>query len=440
MKIKLKIIYLNFIYIVFIITIIFCISNVFVKNAKNNIFYINNSILCVKTNLLSLTDLNIPNIKIYCNNEVYNLQDFEVSKLTKKQKVDFNKDFEYKRKNMLFAYNNGFTKKESVEYAYPQVKAFLNVIKNKHCYTPENAKTKSISNTGNIKIINSKKGVYLDENVFFKDFFYIINTKSRKNNINLRFVQKDPEINDKYIENSIFLRGCHATYYQTSSVSRKNNIKQALKSLDGIVIEPNQVVSFNNITGLRNENNGYMKAKTIRNGSYYEEFGGGVCQVSSTLYNAALKADLQILEVHPHSLPVSYVQPCFDAMVNSGSSDLIIKNNLSYPVTIATSSKNDVCLVNIYGEYKDYDIICRGEKTEEINKYEKEIIYDYKEVGLDKPINKGETKIISLGNLVINLLGFQDIIKMGFCLRQKRLEKTYINQLKRLFYKGRIMI
>ena len=212
----------------------------------------------------------------------------------------------------------------------------------------------------------------------------------------------------------IFLRGSFKTSFYNSSESRKNNIKTALKSLDGVIIEPGEIFSFNNTTGERNKENGYQKAKTIKNGSFYEEFGGGVCQVSSTLYNAFLLSDVEIIEVHPHSLPVSYVEPCFDAMVNMGSSDLRIKNNTKEPIIIACSDKNDECLINVYGLRNDFEIKKVSKKTGDILDFETEIIRDYRLVGLDKPMNKGESKVISNGKPGYKAIGYLEYYKDDF--------------------------
>ena len=95
-----------------------------------------------------------------------------------------------------------------------------------------------------------------------------------------------------------------------------------------------------------------------------DAYGGGVCQVSTTLYNAALLANLEIEEVHSHSLKVGYIEPAFDAMVNSGSSDLKIKNNTDMPIIIATSYNDDECLIRIYGMKNKYYIERKYEFSE----------------------------------------------------------------------------
>ncbi|MDD4111265.1 MAG: VanW family protein, partial [Clostridia bacterium] len=83
---------------------------------------------------------------------------------------------------------------------------------------------------------------------------------------------------------------------------------------------------------------------------YVEGFGGGVCQSSTTLYNALILSDIEILEAHSHSLPISYVPLAFDAMVSEGYADLKFKNNLDNPIFIKTWGDNEKVYVNIYGE------------------------------------------------------------------------------------------
>ena len=126
---------------------------------------------------------------------------------------------------------------------------------------------------------------------------------------------------------SFCLRSSFFTTFYSSKEERVNNIEIASKSIDGIMIESGGEFSFNKVVGERSEKRGYKKAVAIIKGEFTESVGGGVCQVSSTLYNAVILADLKIVEYHPHSLPVSYVAPSFDAMVSWGYADLRFENN-----------------------------------------------------------------------------------------------------------------
>lgn len=146
------------------------------------------------------------------------------------------------------------------------------------------------------------------------------------------------------------LRSSFSTSYASSQSGRKNNIKISMNDFNGMIIEPGKEVSFNDVTGYKTPEKGYQKAKIILNGVYVDDYGGGACQASTTLYNALLLADVEILEVNPHSLPVSYVPLAFDAMVSEGYSDLKFKNNLNYPLYIKTWCDQEKAYVKIYGE------------------------------------------------------------------------------------------
>ena len=139
-----------------------------------------------------------------------------------------------------------------------------------------------------------------------------------------------------------------STYYGDSSEGRKHNIALAAKFIDGTVVIPEEEFSFNDTVGARTEARGFRTAYIINDGEFVEGVGGGVCQVSSTLNNCALLADLYITCVHPHSLPVSYVAPSFDAMVSSGS-DLRFANTLSAPVTLRMTADGKYLRAEIYG-------------------------------------------------------------------------------------------
>lgn len=138
------------------------------------------------------------------------------------------------------------------------------------------------------------------------------------------------------------------TYYGDSGDNRKHNVKVAVEKIDGFTLAPEEEFSFNDVVGSRTEENGFKTAYIIKDGEFVEGIGGGVCQVSSTLYNAVLLADLTITRVQAHSLPVGYVAPSFDAMVSSGS-DFRFVNTLSAPITIKMTADGKYVRCNIYG-------------------------------------------------------------------------------------------
>ena len=181
----------------------------------------------------------------------------------------------------------------------------------------------------------------------------IINDKllhSKVIDVDIPMIEVKPQILKIDLEKTITKRGSFSTNYAKSSEDRKHNVKHALESFNGMMIEPNQEISFNATTGSRTAENGYKKANIILNGVYVEGTGGGVCQASTTLYNALLNADLEILEVNKHTLPASYVWLAFDAMVSEGYSDLKFKNNTDANIYIKTYADDENVYVDIYGK------------------------------------------------------------------------------------------
>ena len=145
----------------------------------------------------------------------------------------------------------------------------------------------------------------------------------------------------------------YTTYYDQSDKGRSRNIAIAASLISGVTLQAYGELSFNGVVGKRTEEAGFKQAKIIVNGEYVSGVGGGVCQVSTTLYNAALKAGLQVIEYHPHSLRVGYVAPSRDAMVST-SSDLKIFNPHSFPVYLAIEVFDGGIRALFYGKNEGY--------------------------------------------------------------------------------------
>jgi vancomycin resistance protein YoaR len=120
--------------------------------------------------------------------------------------------------------------------------------------------------------------------------------------------------------------------------------------INGTCLGAGEEFSFNGTVGERTAQNGFMPAKVIIKGKYEEGVGGGVCQVSTTLYNAALLAGLRITEYHPHSLAVGYVPPSRDAMVSWGACDMKFVNRSNQPCYIRMNATKGVITCRIYGK------------------------------------------------------------------------------------------
>lgn len=351
--------------------ILFLFLGIVCFNSKNYFCYAN-------------SELNYEYIINY-NNKKYQFNSNEIKlNLTKIQRENYHN---LKSLNKLYGIN--FSKEECLDYVFPEISKIIEklskIVNINECSDQVRVK----ENSCELEYIYGLSGKCINRLKFYEDCFEQIQNK--KINISLETIDYKHGEDIKKIFTS---KGCFSTNYSTSSLERKNNIKVALKSLDGIVIDEGEIFSFNEITGKRNEENGYMQAKIIKNGTFALGFGGGVCQVSTTLYNACLLSDLEIIEATPHSLPVSYVEPSFDAMVSFGVSDLKVRNNSGGKIIITTCSDNDICKIKIFGLKNKYKITRQSEKIKVISAEPDEIETDYEKYG-DFNLEIGEEKRLS---------------------------------------------
>ncbi|MGN0168367.1 MAG: VanW family protein [Acetatifactor sp.] len=165
--------------------------------------------------------------------------------------------------------------------------------------------------------------------------------------------------------------GTFTTSYSTSGPSRSANVENGCRLIDGITLYPGEEFStYENVSPF-SEKNGYYMAGSYLNGKVVDSLGGGICQVSTTLYNAVLKAELDVTERHNHSMIVSYVDPSADAAIaESSGKDFRFVNNLDYPIYIEGYTKDKKITFNIYGrETRDtgYSVRYESEVLEVIN-------------------------------------------------------------------------
>lgn len=151
--------------------------------------------------------------------------------------------------------------------------------------------------------------------------------------------------------NSLYtIAGNCTTSTKGSSTNRINNIVVASSRLNGLVIQPGQAVSVSTLFLPRTMENGYQKAGTYYQGKVIQGTGGGICQVSSTVYNAVMNAGLLVIMRYPHSMPVSYLPLGMDAAISAGSKDLIFLNPYDTPILMQTITENNLLTVNVYVE------------------------------------------------------------------------------------------
>lgn len=164
--------------------------------------------------------------------------------------------------------------------------------------------------------------------------------------------------------------GTFTTRYDASNKNRSNNISLSSNKINGTVIMPGETFSYNQTVGKRTIDAGFKEAGAYAGGKVIQEVGGGICQVSSTLYNAVLYANLEIVDRSNHYFQTSYVDAGRDATVSWGTVDFKFKNNRQYPIKIEAVSKNGVSKISIKGikEEKEYEVVIQSEVTSIIQK------------------------------------------------------------------------
>ena len=321
---------------------------------------------------------NLPNInnfweskKLQKNNRLSNLK-LRADTIQKIIKIGYTpmKAFEY----MLFGFEDFYNKvRLDIECEVKDAEIIFDV----------NAENKFI-------IKEEKFGYKLNENEILREIWESM-YKNNVINVQIKPEITIPKFTKKELSTWTRKLSTFSTNYSTSTENRKHNVRVALSKFDGMRIKPNETVSFNTVTGRRTMQNGYREAKIIQDREYIEAYGGGVCQSSTTLYNALLLAGVEIKEVHSHSLAPNYIELGFDAMVNYGTSDLKFCNASDTPIFVHTKYTDQNVIVEIYGKPKDNYIRKRvSEIVEKISPEQEKVIIDTEQEYLDKVLYEDE--------------------------------------------------
>lgn len=164
-----------------------------------------------------------------------------------------------------------------------------------------------------------------------------------------------PRLTLSQIESSNELLGTYTTYY-TSGSERERNLANGSKFINGYVLYPGEIFSIYKVLAPITSENGYVMANAFSSNKIIRDIGGGVCQLSSTLYNAVLESELEVVERHEHSIQVSYIDVSRDATVTSKYKDFRFRNNTSSTIYIESIVQNGIVTISIYGkENRDID-------------------------------------------------------------------------------------
>lgn len=229
-----------------------------------------------------------------------------------------------------------------------------------------------------------------------------------------------------------------STDFSKSSNQRKENIRLAFNKINGTRLESGEEFSFNNVVGERTVENGFKEAKVILGGEYENGIGGGVCQASTTLYNAVIRAGLNVLEVNHHSLPASYVPLSLDAMVSWGYSDFRFVNNSDGPVFIKATTDDKNLYVKIYGNTlkENQKIEPHAELIKTIPHSGDKVIADTEGLYKDKIMFKGEYIRVSYPKEGYESRAFIDFYEDGQKVDSKEIRHDTYNARQGVVYEG----
>ena len=232
----------------------------------------------------------------------------------------------------------------------------------------------------------------LDFSISVDEAKQMVSTPSETYTIPLKTLYPDVTTNEIGTEAFPDKLATYSTSYASSNANRSTNIALAASKINGTVLMPGEEFSFNGTVGKRTAANGFKTATVYSNGQVTTDYGGGICQVSSTLYNTVLKANLEITNRINHTFTVGYVPIGLDATVSWGSPDFKFKNNRSYPIKIVATTSNKRLTISVFGLKEDveYEVELVSYKTGTI---------PYSTVyTTDSSLGKGKTKVVQSGS------------------------------------------
>ena len=273
-----------------------------------------------------------------------------------------------------------------------------------------------IKSDGSVTIKDSEIGRYMDLNEA-KELINLDILHEEK--IELPVYKTEPKIYSNYYEGINKKLGDFETDYSSSIKNRKENIRLAASKFNNMKLNPDDEISFNDVVGEISEETGFKNATVIVGGEYEDGIGGGICQVSTTLYNSLVLSDLEITERHNHSRPIHYVDLGTDAAVARGYKDLKFKNNTNNPILILAEANGEKLNFKILGNSSDRD-------------YEIKIVPEL--LGTVSPgvdtvysdaLPEGESTVKESGAKGYSYKTYKEIIKNGEVVDKKEISKSY---------------
>lgn len=251
----------------------------------------------------------------------------------------------------------------------------------KKCTKAKNANIKMKS--GALTYTDAKDGIAVDVDTTLQEIKNVLLTQEAAKSLmaEATVTIQEPAVTKELASRCKDKIGTFRTTFNAGKVARSSNVANAARLINGKVVYPGETFSVHDAISPLTEENGYYAAPSYSNGKVEDSIGGGVCQVSTTLYNAVLRAELEIVERSPHSMVVSYVEPSMDAAIAGDYKDFKFRNNMEVPIYIEGGTYSGTIYFNVYGEETrsaDRKVTFKSETLETIQPGADKVTYDKK--------------------------------------------------------------
>lgn len=243
-----------------------------------------------------------------------------------------------------------------------------------------------------VSIVPSRIGHKVDVETLKKDVEIALKDSKDKNpTVEIKIIETQPNITEEQLKSINGLISTYTSSYDSGNVERAYNVSLAAQKVDNKIVMPGEEVSFLDMLGYVNEENGFKISTVIVNNKYEDGVGGGVCQVSSTLYNALLMSGVGITQRTNHTFPIGYIPIGRDATVANDGPDLKYKNNYDFPIFIRTYANDGTMVALVYGDVakaKKYEVTSEVTSTTQ-----PKVVYEN-----DSTMPKGKEEIKDFGH------------------------------------------
>ena len=254
------------------------------------------------------------------------------------------------RLDMISARTGPLTYATKQDYDHEALRALTDGIVNYVDREPVNSMVQSFDyNTKTFTFTDDRPGARIDPDGLYAQLTDLLDDGVTQREIRVVPDKILAEVTKTELMNSFGLISAYTTQ-TTNNNNRNTNIQLSARAINGRAVQPGEIFSFNGATGERTAAKGYKEAPAIAGGQSKDEVGGGVCQTSSTLFNAVARANLEIIERNPHAWPSSYIEKGLDATVNWPGLDFKFRNNTDQPIFIVAGYNKRQVTVNIYGK------------------------------------------------------------------------------------------